>query len=427
MKPITRQKKTASKKRIVSQLSVDLLLALASLCVTIFILEFAVRLLPPPYNAGEGSPPLFNDQADNILVCNNKLGWSGAPNFQGVVEVSEFRTDLAFNSLGLHDTEHLPEKAPDTFRILMLGDSFIHAGQVDEAATAHQVLEDYLNQRKMANPIQFEVLSSGVNGWGTTQQLLYYREQGRRFQPDLVLLMFFLGNDFEDNLPGHPLTIQGVNCYAPYFTLCDGQLNPDPVTYAPGISNPQHSCSSIQRLLINAVGAFYQHSHLYRQLEPLIQVYRPRRPFGTVYPNPFWALYVPNDEVELEHAWQITQATITQLKQEVEADGAQFAVAFFPWSVIIQLSLLPPTEQEALLKENPTLVGIELDRPNRRMADFLGRQNIPFVDLTTPMIEYQAGQDIPLHFVGDSHWTVEGNRAVAEILAYWFAQSNLIP
>ncbi len=420
-------KKSATQKSSGTPAWVGLFLALMSVCVTIFILELAVRLLPPPYEEGTGNVPLFNDQANDILVCDKNLGWTGRPNFQSVVEQAGFRVNLAFNSSGFHDTEHSLEKAPNTFRILMLGDSFVHAIQVDETATAHQVLEDYLNQRKMANPIAFEVINGGVSGWGTDQQLLAYREQGRRFQPDLVLLMFFIGNDFENNVPGNVLTIQGFDCYAPYFVLCQGQLDPDPLKYAPGLGHPQDNCSSLRRAFINTMGTLYQDSRLYQQLDPLIISYRPPQMFGQAYPSPFWALYTPTEEVELELVWQVTQGLITQLQQEVEADGAQFAVVFFPWNILIQLSLFSPTEQQALLKENFAFTEVDIDRPNRRLAGFLSEQNIPFIDLTGPMIERQASQEISLHFVGDSHWTVEGNRFVADTLAQWLAQNNLLP
>jgi hypothetical protein len=71
----------------------------------------------------------------------------------------------------------------------MLGDSFVQASQVNEAESSHQLLEDLLNRD---NPGQkFEVISGGVAAWGTGQQLMYYRAEGRQYRPDLVLLMVY--------------------------------------------------------------------------------------------------------------------------------------------------------------------------------------------------------------------------------------------
>jgi lysophospholipase L1-like esterase len=403
-----------SKKSSGQQIWGRLLLVLLSVGITFFALEILVRFLPPPYGPDTG--PIFS--------CDHSLGWIGAPNFDGVLEDVNFQQKLVFNSLGMHDTEHALEKPSHTFRILMLGDSFVHAVQVSEETSAHQVLENGLNEQKQTGSFSFEIISGGVVNWGTNQQLIYYREQGRCFQPDLVLLMFYLGNDFSDNLPGNVLTIKGFNCYAPYFALCEGKLNPDPLIYAPGISSLQDNCSPARRILVNSLGWLYQHSRLYQQIEPLLITNRPRREFGQAYPQAFSALYLPNDEAELEQAWQVTLATMTQLQQEVEADGSQLAVALISPEIIIHLGLLSPAEQEVFLKDNPDFAKAQVDRPNRRLAEFLNRQKIPFVDLTTPMIEHLAANSIPLYLLGEGHWTVEGNRVAADVLVQWLIQND---
>ena len=175
------------------QIIIGISLSLISICIVLSLLEIGVRLLPPPYRGDAG--PLF--------ACHPTLGWTGRPNFSGEFKNDLFQQMLQFNSLGMHDTEHSLTKPPDTFRILMLGDSFVHAVQVDEAATAHQLLEDKLNQTEPSTGDHVEIISAGVTNWGTNQQLVFYREQGRRFSPDMVLLMIYLGNDLLDNLPGN--------------------------------------------------------------------------------------------------------------------------------------------------------------------------------------------------------------------------------
>ena len=406
-------------------LAARIILVIISICITLFLLEMVARLLPRPYTSIEGLPPLFSDQV-NVLTCNPPLGWTGIPNFAGSVSLPENTANLNFNTRGMHDSDHAPVPNPDTRRILMLGDSYVHAIQVNEAQTSHQVLEDYLNQREQA---KYEVISGGVTGWGTGQELLYYRKQGREFQPDLVLLMLFVGNDFENNLPGNVLTIDKINCYAPYLAVCGGRLNPEPLPYAPGISNLNNGCSTGQRMLIKGLGTLYQYSRLYQQIEPLIISRRPRQIFGKQYPNSFWALYIPTDKPEpaLERAWQTTEGLIKQLRREVEADGAQFGVVFFTWSVIIDMSLLPPEQLAAILQENPAFANAETGRPNRRLTEFLSAEKIPFLDLAPLIRQHQAEWDEPLHYVGDGHWTIEGNRFVAEILSQWIMDNGLLP
>jgi lysophospholipase L1-like esterase len=391
-----------------------ILIATMSVCSTLFLLEVIVRLLPPPYPADTGQ----------LFACNPDLGWIGRPDFQGNYEGANFQQELAFNSLGMHDTEHSPDKSPGVFRILFLGDSFVHAVQVAEAATAHQLLENNLNEPG-AN--SFEVISSGVVNWGTNQELVFYRQLGREFQPDLVLLLVYLGNDFQDNLPGNGLTVDGFNCYAPFFAVCADGLNPAALTYAPGISRIENNCTPLRRALINGAGKLYQYSRLYQQLEPLIVAYRPRQEYGQNYPLAFTAIYFPNETPELEYAYQITQATIAQLRREVEADGGQFAVALIsPWPVI-QLNTLSPAEQDVFLRDNPAFAQAQIDRPNRRMVQILNNLHIPHIDLTQPLVNYsQTHQRIPLYITGEGHWTAEGNRVVADVLAEWI-KTHLLP
>ncbi|MCB9078775.1 MAG: hypothetical protein H6631_14330 [Anaerolineaceae bacterium] len=391
-------------------------LSLISICLVLFLLELGVRLLPPPYDADTGQ----------LFTCQPALGWTGRPNFAGEFQNDLFQQTLHFNRLGMHDAEHSLTKPPDTFRILMLGDSFVHAVQVDEAATAHQLLEDQLNQAEPPTGDKVEVISAGVTNWGTNQQLIFYREQGRQFSPDVVLLMVYLGNDLLDNLPGNVLTIDGVNCYAPYFAVCGDVLNPDPLPYAPGLNDLPHDCAAGKRGLITAMGWLYQHSRLYQQIEPLIVATKPRRQFGQDYDSPFSALYLPNDEVELEEAWQVTLATIAQLRDEVEADGSRFAVALISPEIVVRLATLSPAEQQLFLRDNPTFVEAQADRPNVRLAQFFNDQAIPFLDLTLPMVEHLRAGSPPLYITGEWHWTVEGNRVAAEALAEWFQQNQLI-
>ncbi len=398
------------------RLWVGLVLAGFSVGVALLLLEGAARLLPPPYGPEQG--PFY--------VCDEALGWTGKPNFQGVIEGLGFEQTVTFNRLGMHDTDHPRTKPANTTRILMLGDSFVQAVQVAEAESSHQILEDYLNERAGTGANQFEVISGGVINWGTNQQTLFYRQQGRHFQPDVVLLMFYIGNDFLDNLPGNVLTIQGRNCYAPYFAMCDSDLIPAPLTYAPGVSRLEGNCGTVRRGVINALGRLYQHSRLYQHLEPLAVANRPRQVFGQAYPSAFSALYLPPEEAELAQAWQVTLATLTHLEQAVEADGSRLVVALISPDIAVQLGTLSPAEREIFLRDNPRFAEANVNRPAQRLADFLTGQGIPFLDLTPPLTAHLAANKVPLYLVGDGHWTVEGNRVAGEALGQWLVEADLV-
>ncbi|MEM7345487.1 MAG: hypothetical protein AAF485_14695 [Chloroflexota bacterium] len=399
--------KKQRRKRFIS----GIFLTIISLCGTLLILEGATRFLPTPY------PP----ESDPVFSCNHTLGWTGTPDFQGLAKGDAFEQSVELNALGMHDTEHPFEKEADTFRILMLGDSFVHAVQVPEVETSHQILEDQLNAFT-ETPV--EVISHGVVHWGTGQQLTAYRTQGRHFQPDLVLLMVYLGNDLQDNLPGHVYSLQGRNCYAPYFTVCDGQLMPASLPYAPGLSDLSNGCESWQRSLITMMGTIYKRSRLYQQIEPLLISQYPRQIFGREYPSHFSALYFPTQEPELSQAWQVTLATLAQLQEEVEAQGGQFAIALISPDIVVQLATLPEAERAQFLQDNPIFSQAQLDLPNQQLATFLDEQQIPFIDLAEPLAYHLDTYKIPLYIFGDGHWNVDGNRIVGEALAQWLIDNE---
>jgi hypothetical protein len=399
-----------------------LVLILGGVLLGCVILEITMRLLPLPTKAGGGYMGF-----SSRYMCSPTTGWTVRPNFQEFVTGPEYSLPLRFNSAGLHDTDHTFEKADNVFRILLVGDSFVQAAQVQEVQTAHQQLEDILNEKLGNSERMFEVINAGVSAWGASQELVYYREQGWLYQSDLVLLLFYIGNDIENNLPGHAVTVNGFNCFAPYFPLCDGKLDPEPWYYIPGLDPAWDSCSPAYRWLTSALAYFQQNSYLFARIEPLLLSLKERRMYGQGFGYPHTALYLPNESEELRYGWQVTKALLAQFNEEVEVDGTEFAVAVVGPYQAISLSQYNETQLQTLYQSEPYLREAKVDQPNRRLLSFLQTQNIPAVDLQQPMIDHGAATGARLYFPLDGHWTVEGNRLAAEIIAYWLIGQELVP
>ena len=121
------------------------------------------------------------------------------------------------NAQGMRaDNDYPYEKTPGVQRIVSLGDSFTVGYEVAVEDTFSSVLERTLNDR--GYPV--EVLNAGVSGFSTAEEYLYLERELWRYQPDLVLVSFFV-NDLEDNLR------------TSLFTLRDGVLTPMRDTYIP--------------------------------------------------------------------------------------------------------------------------------------------------------------------------------------------------
>ncbi|MBI1880565.1 MAG: hypothetical protein HYR94_20500, partial [Chloroflexi bacterium] len=120
-------------------------LIFSGLLIGLVMAELVARLLGPPYQGG-----------DELHRCDRLLGWKGNPNTSVVINTDDYQHTVSWNSQGMHDQEHTIDKPDGVFRILMLGDSFVEAQQVEENQTNHHVLEETLNARAPGQ-LKFEV------------------------------------------------------------------------------------------------------------------------------------------------------------------------------------------------------------------------------------------------------------------------------
>lgn len=122
--------------------------------------------------------------------------------------------DVRINSDGFRDDEFKPDSS--VTKIMVLGDSMTFGMEVSQ----HQTFCSLLEQRLKADVPEAKpvVANFGITGYGTAQQLLVLEHYFPTLTPEVVALVMFEGNDFEDNL--------GVfeNRFRPHFDLIDGEL-----------------------------------------------------------------------------------------------------------------------------------------------------------------------------------------------------------
>jgi hypothetical protein len=109
---------------------------------------------------------------------------------QGEVEIRPYRR----NKWGLRDRDFEDDKPSTCRRILMLGDSFTFGmGVMDENAVFPKLLEKMLNQKIDIPGVEnIEVLNGGIPGSLTHQWVDLLKKTEGYFQPDVVLVVFFL-------------------------------------------------------------------------------------------------------------------------------------------------------------------------------------------------------------------------------------------
>jgi lysophospholipase L1-like esterase len=165
---------------------------LAAMLLMALLIEGWVRL---SWDDKRGTP--------GFLVSHPIRGQRLGFNYQGWFAGVPVRT----NSLGFRsEREDAIARKPNTFRILVLGDSvtFGHGAVHDYPS----LLETQLKQWRPE--VDWQVWNLGVPGYNTSQELSYLLEVAPRYAPDLVIVGFFI-NDIIGNQPApSPSTLRNA-------------------------------------------------------------------------------------------------------------------------------------------------------------------------------------------------------------------------
>jgi hypothetical protein len=167
-------------------------LVLANLAMTIALLaicagcaEIWLRSVPERNDAAERDDGTTKWRF-NPYRADGVLGYTHRPDWETVHETEDFRVTVHTNHLGLRGAPAEARKPADTYRVLLLGDSFAFGFGVEDDETFAAVLA-----RTLPPPSGFarvEVLNAGVAGWSADQYYLFLETQGFGWRPDLVLL-----------------------------------------------------------------------------------------------------------------------------------------------------------------------------------------------------------------------------------------------
>jgi hypothetical protein len=401
------------------------LLILIGIILALGVMEVGLRLLRAVY-------PI--PHAEDPSPWAQYVGWARGPYLMRWAESRDgSRILLRYNSVGLRDVEHRYEKPPGVYRILVLGDSFAEAKEVELEQVFTRALEKLLNERLGSPELRYEVINGGVGAWGTDQELLFYLYEGYRYAPDIVLLDFTPNDVINNYQPIESLVERepdGV-VHKPYFVLEDGRLSLKNFPYVeaqPPLSGTPdgflYNNSVAYRVFEGAWGDFRE--NLYEKLRER-GVLPPKEKNGGkqlgAY-NPGLYIYEDRDMPEVEAAWQLTAAILERLKVEAESRGARLVVVANSTDFAVH-----PQAWEEYSKGEPELQqhNWDWDRPYRRLTKILQEQSIPYLSLEAPFVQHAMQTGELLHFLKDGHWTPGGHSLAAKLTCDWLIEQRLVP
>jgi hypothetical protein len=362
--------------------AVRLLLAGASFLLVFAGLEAAVRLVSPGQIA-----PAFRA----LFMPDERMGYRLRPGAAGRYETPEFATDIAINAAGVRDDRELGPKPPGEFRIAVLGDSMVMAVQVPLADTFVRRLEDRLNG---GGARRYRVINAGVQGYGTVEQWLFFRHVVSAFEPDLVLLTVFVGND-------------AVESAAAAHRLREGG--------ATGAAAPADGGSSVplwaRRIARRSAAVQFLRVRLLAA-GPVAAL--PLRERGV-------ESYALDPPEEVLRGFEASRDAARRIADEATAAGARAAVLFLP----ARFQLIDRDFADLSAEVRPGGVRLDRDGASRRFLAAYAGIDVPQLDLL-PRFRREANP-AALYFGRNIHLTARGHEVAAEAIEAFVRAEGLVP
>lgn len=376
------------------------LLLILSIFFTFLAAELFCRLVQPSQKNGN----------HHNLFCeyDSNLGWKHKPNSNNLHIESEYRVKEFFNSKGIRGPEYFYEKPKDEFRILILGDSFAEGYTVNFENLFSEVIKQELKNRK----INCAVINAGTGGYSTDQEYLFFKNEGKKYRPDLTVLMFCQNDVWYNTQPKY------WRGYKPYFQIMDGKLVlmnvpcPKPDTNILKIKQKPNSIKKWlldNSLVCNIINNFIRTNRWALKIALRVNLVEVKK-----VPSEFY-VFKKNYKFTYDNAWRITEAIIFELKKETFFINSRLLVFYIPADAGIY------KRSWEILKENYGLDDKEWDigQAGIVLKDICKKRSIDFIDPTEKFrAEAKNLQDIGsrLYFSKDKHWTIQGHRLAGKLL-----------
>jgi len=282
------------------------------------------------------------------------------------------------NSAGFKDVEFTETKAAGTYRVVALGDSFAF-GVVPYEHNYLTLLEQRLNDSGRRT----EVINMGIPGIGPQDYLAVLANEGVRLKPDMVLVSFFVGNDFAETMRLRTRLHQFSDFLALIKYVVDS-----------------HTKFAGQQIHVNPQ---YDDNAPYFSEGTFIKVAAERS----------WIFRRPPT---YEQAFSDAVNYLVQIKDLCTRNNIALSVAIIPDEIQVTPDLQTRVLDALSLRPND----LDFTGPGRFLTGQLQQHDIDAIDLL-PGFANKAGQ-LRLYKPLDTHWNIAGNKLAAELLEQHLAK-----
>lgn len=365
---------------------------LLSVFITTMLIEIVLRMtyVPPP-KVMQG-PDLRNGeyyQSDQIL------GWRPRSNVQGVHNIpGQFYSTFRTNRQGLRGTREFPFERGGATRIVVVGDSFTWGYGVND--------EDVYVSKLAALLPQMEILNLGVTAYGPSQELEYFKSEGVRYHPDIVVWAFCLNDIEESEYRSIKKGMSVVQDTAKYDRQAGNWKKwvSERVYLYSFIMDRINTSKTLVNLLVRVgiKGELGGYEALDINLRPALKQY----------------------PVDLEEQWESTKSKFRMIRDIVYDQKARLVLVLIPSRQSIEPTAFAHTI--AYTKYGPK--DFDLDKPYRLLEQFAQDEQIEVINPVSAFVKSNS-VGIKLYFTNDSHFTSAGHELFArEITTYLQTHSS---
>jgi hypothetical protein len=356
-----------------------LLYLLAVLCFVEIVLQGYYRLTTGVFLYSRDKPPIW--AADGFSGLTNRPGMF----YQHVTP--EFSVALHTNSQGfrvspLH-TDYLPNKPPNTFRILLLGPSFAFGWGSNFEDTFGVRLQEQLARDRYAGGKNIEVLNHGVPALSAQRQLEWFRHAGKNYVPDLVIHLVY--GSLELEAPSdHVITVENDRLVSSTMTFKDRlwrSAKCSAMIFYTGIvlsQLPNPMQADKRESFIEGAGRRMRNAQAFEV-----------RSRGIDDSLKFYAAF----------------------DRAAREAGANFLIVYVPLAYVIY-----PEDRTRWVLHGVKDVEAQMAF-NDEFSRYLNGVHIPCMNLTNALLESARRDSNRLYYWLDVHWTPLGNRRSAEAVA----------
>jgi len=375
-------------------ITINILLSSVTLIVCFSLGEIVLRLFYPQIG-GRSEQEVF-------FAYHDTLGWQFIPGKTGVlVSKHEYENFIAINSAGMRDREYPLAKPPGKRRVAVLGDSFTAGLGVKDGEVFTEVLENSFGEKA-------EVLNFGINGFGPTQEYLLLKDRVLSYHPDLVLMVFYIGNDFDDttNLSAW------IDGYERPRAVLDkmGRVVftniPVPKTSRPR-NERQRTCS-------------LPRSHLIDFFDRIIHQRRDKYALDVLPPEV--RLCRKDTDPAVAAALPLLRGILREADNLCRRHGSRFALVLAPTVAQIYEQIYWERIKKVYQLRDEDF---DLFHPNKLLSGLAAELGITVLDLT-PELRAAAARGTELYYYKNRHWNAAGHRTAALAISAWLQRNMLL-